>query len=197
MLTETTLASPQRLQELLNETEEELKQIQPRIEDLEKQVLELRELKQIKQRLLTLKMSLTTLLDNINKDEVKPEELNYLSENEVLKETELFNFSELSASKKFRPDEAFKQAEKILKQKNSLNYEMFKAIVFKGGHASTEDIKAFLVESGATQPQTGEDFANVPLTEISSRINYLVRKGIVRPAERGSFYATVGWVEPE
>lgn len=194
---DTTLASPKRLQDLLKETEEELQGIQPRIEELEKLTSELRELKLVKQRLITLKMSLSTLLENITKDEDFTSESTSPPRNTSFIKTQDTSFIELSASKTFHPDKAFQSVDKILKQKNSLNYEMFKAVVFNGGKATTEEIKAFLVESGIKQPQTGDDFQDVPLTEISSRANYLVRKGILQPMDRGVFYSTLGWVDPE
>jgi hypothetical protein len=195
--TKLTLSNPERLKELLRETECELSQIQPKIEELEAAVQELRELKLTKQRLLTLKMSLSTMIDNVAEDHVQEKFADTYTGKTDFDETKVFNYSELSTLKSFHPDEAFKQVDKVLKQKNSLNYEMFKAVVFSGGKASTEEIKAFLVESGARQPQTGEGFENVPLTEISSRANYLVRKGILQPMGRGNFYSALGWVDPE
>lgn len=191
-----TLVSPERLQELLTETELELEQLQPCIEEMEKQVQELRKLKQTKQRLITLKMSLSTLLESITRDEVKDKEDSTVTENLETSESAILNFSELSTLKTFHPEEAFRQADRMLKQRNSLNYEMFKAVVFNGGKATTEEIKAYLVESNATQPQTGEGFGKVPLTEISSRVNYLVRKGVLHSADRGAFYSALGWVNP-
>jgi hypothetical protein len=192
-VTEMTLASPERLEELLKQTETELKEIQPKIDELEKSLLELRELKLVKQRLLTLKMSLSTILENIDKDKVKESSIGFLEEDLGRAEAKLFNFSELSASKSFYPDKALQDVDRILKQRNSLNYEMFKAVVFNGGKATTEEIKRYLVESGLKQPQTGEGFEATPLTEISSRANYLVRKGVLQPLERGAFYSTLGW----
>jgi len=191
--TELTLASPEKLEGLLNQTESELKELQPKIDKLEKSLLELRELKLVKQRLLTLKMSLSTILENIDKDKVKEENAEFLEANLAQTEAKLFNFSGLSASKSFYPDKALQDVDRILKQRNSLNYEMFKAVVFNGGKATTEEIKRYLVEAGLKQPQSGEGFDAVPLTEISSRANYLVRKGILQPLERGAFYSTLGW----
>lgn len=194
---EQTLASPERLGELLKQTEKELSELQPRIEELEAAVQELRELKLAKQRLLTLKMSLSTLLDNITSDMSVEKSHRENGEDHPELETKVFTFEELSALKSFHPDVAFKQVDAYLKQKNSTNYEMFKAVVFNGGKASTEEIKQFLVESGTRQPQTGEGFEDVPLTEISSRANYLVRKGVLRSMGRGTFYSALGWVDPE
>lgn len=190
-----SIVDSSRLAQMVQEAEEELGKIQPRIDELESLADELRDLKLAKQKLLTLKMSLSTMIDNATKDEVLVESELVISRNWQTEENKLYNFSELSASKSFRPDEAFRQVDQILKQKQSLNYEMFKAVVFNGGKASTEEIRTFLVEHKVQQPQTGEGFENVPLTEISSRANYLVRKGILHPMDRGVFYTHLGWTE--
>ncbi len=198
-MTDSTLAlaSTERLEALLQEAENELSALQPRIDELEAQIQELKKLKLEKQRLLTLKMSLSALLESSTKDNALDDTTSYELANSASHETKLYDFNELSTLKTFHPEAAFKQVDQILKQKNSLNYEMFKAVVFNGGKASTEQIKAYLVECGARQPQTGEGFEEVPLTEISSRANYLVRKGILRPMDRGMFYATLGWLDPQ
>lgn len=192
----TSVVAPTRLNELIQEADAELASIQPRIEELEALADELKELKLAKQRLLTLKMSLNTLVENSTRSEVEFTVDHAEGPDWTLAENKLYNFSELSASKTFQPDEAFRQVDQFLKQKLSLNYEMFKAVVFNGGKASTEEIRAYLVDNKVQQPQTGEGFENVPLTEISSRANYLVRKGVLHPMDRGVFYTHLGWVSP-
>lgn len=192
-----TLSSPERLQTLLTEAEEELSAIQPEIEALEEQIATLKELKLKKQRLLTLKMSLSAMLESFKKDEVLEDNASGLPAILSISETKLYDYKELSTLKTFHPDEALKQVDQFLKQKGSLNYDLYKAVVFQGGKANTEEIRNYLVSAGITQPQTGESFEKVPLTEISSRINYLVRKGVLAPAERGSFFTTLGWCDPE
>ena len=91
------------------------------------------------------------------------------------------------------PDQAFDEAGKYLKKKGSINYELYRAVVFSGGRATTEQIRDYLVENGITRPGNGEPFDGAPLTEISSRINYLVRRGIVVPSNRGEFVSVYGW----
>ena len=44
------------------------------------------------------------------------------------------------------------------------------------------------------KPQTGEGFEAMSLSEISSRANYLIRKGILNPHQRGVFYTHLGWM---
>lgn len=192
-----SLVSQERLHLLFQEAENQLEQLQPRIDELENMVQELRELKQTKQRLLTLKMSLMTLIDTSKNDDILLSNTNLTTDSFQDVETKLFNFNELSAIKMFHPDVAFKQADQILKQKDSLNYQIFKAVVYQGGKANTEQIRQFLVDSGVQQPHTKKGFEDVPLTEISSRANYLVRKGVLKPLERGSFYSILGWLDPE
>ncbi len=194
MAGEATLVSSEQLQALLGQAEEELQEIQPNIEQLEQQIQQLQELKQRKQRLLTFKMSISTLLDNIHQDNALGQGAIVSSRLVQEQENDFLDFETLSSSKTFHPEEALNRVQHILKQKSSLNYEMFKAVVFLGGKASTEEIKTYLVEGGIRQPQTGESFEAVPLTEISSRVNYLVRKGILKPLERGLFYTPLGWM---
>lgn len=197
-LPDLNLANPDKLKEILSQAEQELSEIQPRIDELEAMQTELRELKLAKQRLLTLKMSLSALIDNVTLDKVQAnpssDHESYLNEETNAQPVE---FSELSTSKTFDPEKAFQDVDQVLKQKNSLNYQMFKAVVFKGGKASTEEIKDYLVQIEAKQPQTGESFQDAPLSDISSRANYLVRKGVLRSADRGLFFTPLGWVEPD
>jgi hypothetical protein len=191
------LVSPDALSKLLAQAETELAQIQPLIDALELQVAELRELKLTKQHLLTLKMSLSTLMDTMAQDALYASTV-ALQDNADLAavETRLYDFNELRTLKMFHPDAALRQVEAVLRHKQSMNYELFKAVVFHGGKATTEEIKTFLVENNICQPQSGEGFETVPLTEISSRANYLVRKGILHTMGRGVFFTSLGWSDP-
>jgi hypothetical protein len=96
----------------------------------------------------------------------------------------------------FLPEMAFNQVDAVLRKKTSINYDLFRAIILNGGKASTEEIKRYLISNHIKQPASGEGFEDVELTDISSRVNYLVRKGIVRPDGRGTFISCLGWVEP-
>ena len=84
----------------------------------------------------------------------------------------------------------------MLKKQNSINFELFRAIVFNGGQASTEQIRQYLVENRIAMPGTGQFFDDIPLTDISSRVNYLIRKGLVTSGGRGVFVSTLGWENP-
>lgn len=200
----SSISSTDRLKEMLGEAEKELSIIQPEIDGLEEILLRLQELKKTKQKLITLKLSIQSILNNytgvkLNKIEVESDETITL-----YTKAKLNNFSTTPKMKPlakhlpetlgaFYPDEAFEKASLVLKQKSSLNYELFRAIVLAGGCASTQAIKDFLLEHDIKLPASGETFETVPLTDISARVNYLIRKGLVLPAGRGFFRATVGW----
>lgn len=186
----SSLASPERIQQLLDETTQELESIQPRIAELEAMADELKELRSNKQRLLTLKMSLGAMLEGMNRisiDDILPAES--LRTQSVSDE----DFNLLAATQEFSTERAMQQVDQVLKQRDSLNYEMFKAVAHLGGKATTQEIKDFMVNAGVHMPQTGQNFEEVPLTEVSSRLNYLVRKGVLRPLGRGHFFTQLGW----
>lgn len=210
------ISSSSRLEDLLAETEAELEQIEPQIEKLEKQIEKLRELKLAKQKLITFKLSIKSILTNYSENKVELETDNMLYKSVIGNEASLRTVSTGTESANYRglptlaslpqplrlpgtflPDRAFAQVNDVLRRKNSLNYELFRAIVFNGGHANTEQIKEYLIEHGITQPASGEGFEAVELTDISSRVNYLVRKGLVNPDGRGNFVSCLGWVIPE
>jgi hypothetical protein len=194
------ITSAKRLEETLEEIDLELESLQPKIEKLEKELEKLKELKLTKQKLITLKLSIKSIVDNFSQKKetsfLFEEEGSHLSTSQTEKlEKRQAEASETSfyAEQVFLPDQAFTEANQVLKQKTSLNYEIFRAIVFHGGRATTEQIKTYLVENSVTQPTTGEGFEQVGLTDISSRVNYLVRKGIVRAAGKGLFISSLGW----
>lgn len=213
------LSSTTRLEELLGETERELEHLQPKIDKLEKQLDKLKELKLAKQKLITLKLSIKSILSNFS--ESKKDVTNTLVMNNELSEILSFSNEDVSkrtsqhsdktsptakgitsdvtkesASAMFLPEMAFNQVDAILKKKTSINYDLFRAIILNGGKASTEEIKQYLLDNHIKQPASGEGFESVELTDISSRVNYLVRKGVVRPDGRGTFISCLGWVEP-
>jgi hypothetical protein len=215
---EAKISSTQRLEALLSESEQELEALEPQIEKLEKQVEKLKELKLAKQKLITLKLSIKSILSNFSsssKNEtstqiIEKEFRHLLSTKTSQKEFSTSHFSPIpnnevltryatvpmaKSNGTFLPESAFQEVDMVLKRKNSINYELFRAIVFKGGKASTEAIKHYLVEHRIKQPGNGESFDTVELTDISSRINYLVRKGVVEPDGRGNFVSRLGWLE--
>ncbi len=198
---QTSIASISRLDTMYQETESELDKLKPQIEKLEKQAEKLRALKLTKQKLITLKLSLKSIIDNFTEDNAlsQPAEITSQNFSAMMRGKVLSNqlSTSDSASTLFLPDVAFNEVNAILRKRTSLNYEIFRAIVFNGGRATTEQIKQYLVDNGITQPTSNEGFENMGLTDISSRANYLVRKGVVAPDGRGVFRSNIGWVEQD
>lgn len=194
MVLDDSIVSSERLGDLLQEADSELSKIQPEIEALERAVQQLKDLKQSKQKLLSLKFSLQSIIDGFSQERITKN-----SEGEALAHLEV-PIAKLSSGQiealdqaTFYPEQAFEAADTVLKQKQSTNYELFRAIALNGGKAGTETIKQYLIEHRIQQPASGEGFEEVPLSEISARVNYLVRKGLVTPNGKGLFIATVGW----
>lgn len=214
------ISSTDRLEELLEETEQELLALGPQIDKLEKQIEKLKELKLAKQKLITLKLSIKSILSNfslVSKDETATNLVGLELRNLLSSDVELKRFSTSQTSAErlrpakasqvsqqrvtkhlpdgvFVPERAFQEADCILRRKDSINYELYRAIVFNGGSASTEALKQYLLDHAILQPGNGQSFEHVELTDISSRVNYLVRKGIVTPDGRGNFISNLGWL---
>lgn len=195
-----SLASDERIQTLLEEADSELKTLQPEIEYLENCVVKLNELKQKKNKLLSLKASLKTLLktQNItfdNKTNTYSDITNYQASNVKSANTNINETDQntQNALNTFIPEVALDHVKQFLRIKNNLNYELFKAVVFNGGEATTEEIKEYLVINKIVQPKTGKHFDDVELKDISSRVNYLVRKKLLITVGPGNFRATLGF----
>jgi hypothetical protein len=205
---DTSLANPQHLEALLKQTEAELEALQPEIETLETVLVSLNELRKKKQTLISMKLSLQSILQHTSLAPLIPppqtasEASGYraslpsvsdTSEDSILRVRKRNAHKSPLPEGPFIPEDAFAHADTILMRKDSLNYELFKAIVFNGGMANTEQIKAYLLSNFIKQPATGEGFEAVPLTDISSRVNYLIRKGLVHPMGQGHFVCVQGW----
>ena len=207
-----SLAASERLEALLVEAEAELAELAPQIEQLAQALEQLQALKQKRQRLLGLKSSLSALLlPTATKPTVVPLQQVQASA-EKTQPAGVSNPEKNSPKNKaikrqlpllppssdgmFLPELAFKQGDTILKRKDSINYEIFRAIVYQGGQATTEQIRQYLVEQGVTVPKTGETFETVTLSEISARVSYLVKHGIARPVGGGCYLSCFGWDQP-
>jgi hypothetical protein len=180
-----SVSSPERIASLLSEVEAELATLQPKIDLLEQAMEKLQTLKLNKQRLIAMRLSLKSVLDNFDSQADRPLPIPN-SPPLALTQGE-------TAFGQFYPELAFDRVNQVLRQKDSINYELFRAIVYHGGRATTEQIKQFLLENNIRQPGTGDSFEDVALSDISSRINYLVRKQVVVTEGRGVFRSTMGW----
>jgi hypothetical protein len=215
-----SLSTSERLEDLLAEAQAELLQLAPQIEQLEEAVVQLHALKQKRQRLLGLKSSLSALLLPTHQQATMmaalPQPLAATEEERALcasvaplNNTPSKPMGKINKAIKrqlpllpptsdgvFLPELAFKQGDTILKRKDSINYEIFRAIVYQGGQASTQQIRQYLMEQGVTVPKTGELFETVTLSEISARVSYLVKHGIVRSIGAGRYLSCFGWDQP-
>jgi hypothetical protein len=98
----------------------------------------------------------------------------------------------------FIPELAFEQSKTAIKRRESVNFELYKAIVLNGGVANSEQIKQHLVDNDIRQPnKDNASFEDVSLTDISSRISYLITKGAVKTRGRGVFASAFGWQKGE
>lgn len=193
----TSLASNGRIQNLITEAENELNKIKPEIAYLEECQKKLIELTEQQFKLNSLITSLKSLIKTSDVNKIRHNNIEVptqeIEENNVQIAVNISNENNESSRKIFLPDQANSQVKNYLRTKNNLNYEIFKAIIFNSGHATTQDIKKYLVENGIKQPKTGKTFENIELKEISSRINYLVRKNILVSPAPGSFRSVFGW----
>ncbi len=194
---QASITDASRLQQLLDEVEAELSTLTPKIEALEAQLTELQALRATRQRLLTLKLSLSPLLahDGSVGSDFAPTSPGASSAAMPLVIPGAFAVGGLTNRPgTFLPDEAMARVTEILKRPGSLNYELYRAIVLAGGRASTEQIRQYLIEHNIARPHQGEAFADVSLSDISSRVNYLVRKGAVQSVGNGVFQTVFGWL---
>jgi hypothetical protein len=188
----TSLAEKDRLTALIAEADDELALVVPAIETLEQQLNSLSEmlgqLKQKQQRLLALKAGLAPLvLGVIPKaitESLSPAKPNRKADTPLLP---------INSAGVFLPELAFEQVTTLLKRTDSINYALFKAVVYAGGTATTQQMRAFLAEQGTIVPKTGESFSQVPLSAISARAAYLVRRGVLRLVGSGCYMSCLGW----
>ena len=196
-----SITSENRVQNLIEEANKELKTIIPDIKKLEEALLELKELKDRKHKLESLIWNLISILpkDNVTKnsiDNFRNADVKQAAKsrnNNVNK----ISLDTINGRKVFIPDVALSNAKNYLRTKNNINYEIYKAVVFNTGEATTDEIKYYLIKNNIKQPKTGKGFQDVPLKEISSRTNYLVRKNLLISYTQGVFSTVFGWEEVE
>ncbi|MDD3014676.1 MAG: hypothetical protein PHC34_13330 [Candidatus Gastranaerophilales bacterium] len=199
--TNLSIASNDRISELITEAENELSKIKPEIEYLEQCQKKLRDMKDQQFKLNSLIISLKGVMkfsgvnnsENVILDNNDVKIKNKSLDNDVI----TVNVNSENIRKIFMPDQAYSQVKKYLRTKNNMNYEIYKAVVFNSGSATTQEIKNYLIENGVKQPKTGKGFEKIELKEISSRANYLVRKSVLISTEPGHFRSVFGWCEIE
>lgn len=198
-ISEKTLASTERLEALLAETEKELASLEPRIERLQRQVEKLQSLRLERQKLIAFKLSVKSILSSFTSLSLSSEDMDpspglqprladWKERAYQAPAYQAFNNNDV-----FIPEMAFTSVGNLIRRKETLNYELFRAVVLNGGRADSHVVKQYLVEHDIRLPGSGEGFDNIPLSNISSRLNYLVRKGIIAQESRGTFISCYGW----
>ena len=142
-----SIIDPSRLENLLNEAENELSKIKPEIEYLEECVKKIHALKEKEHKLNSLIISLKSIQGtsdtNINTDINN----SYIqTQNTSSKQLNKIDTIYQNERKIFIPEVALNDVKKSLRTKNNLNYEIYKAVVFNTGTATTEQIKEYLIK---------------------------------------------------
>jgi hypothetical protein len=215
-LSEKTLASTDRLEGLLAETDKELASLEPRIERLQRQVEKLHSLRLQRQKLIAFKLSVKSILSGFTDLTVIAEAYDEHPDKSPGYQQMLADsqrgpsstgtvypasypaaytpvYQAFDNNDIFIPEMAFNGVSNVLRRKETLNYELFRAVVLNGGRADSHAVKQYLVEHDVRLPGSGERFDAVPLSNIASRLHYLVRKGIIAQESRGSFVSRYGW----
>lgn len=205
-MSDTSLVDQSHLEQLYAQSSQELETVQSDISKLEEHLHELVELKQRARQLETLRYSLGHMLKSpespltlddlvldAEKSTATPSPRAHSSRKHksytiMQKEAPLPDYT----NGVFIPEKAFEDADHILTHRQSINYEFFRAIVLNGGHASTRDIRDYLIDN-KIKTQNGKGFEDSKLSEISARVAYLVKKGVIRAIAPGRFLSCFGW----
>ena len=184
-----SIIDTQNLDQLLQASQEELHQIKARIQTIEAYVEELTELHQKAAKLEAFQRGVDALLH--------PEKYVPLSTREEVPKTKKVKMpyqGVLSAESTgvFLPELAFQEADEVLRHRQSMNYEIFRAVVLNGGKATTAEVRHYLIEQNIRTPQ-GKSFEKATLSEVYPRIAYLVKRGVLRPIGPGYFLSCFGW----
>lgn len=197
----TSVTSKDRIESLVREAIAELNEITPEIEYLESCVEKLTALRERRHKLNSLIINLRSILpkDNSTKEDVKTSIGDTKKHKDNLRQNNVNKISidTINGRKIFIPEVALSDAKNYLRTKNNINYEIYKAVVFNTGEATTDEIKYYLIKNNIKQPKTGKGFENVELSEISSRTNYLVRKNLLISPYPGTYSTVYGWEEAE
>ena len=193
-----SILDPSRLENLLKEAESELSKIKPEIEYLEECVKKIHALKEKEHKLNSLIISLKSIQGSFDTNINMDINNSYIqTQNTTTKQLNKIDTIYQNERKIFIPEVALNDVKKSLRTKNNLNYEIYKAVVFNTGTATTEQIKEYLIKHKIKQPKTQKGFENTELKEISSRANYLVRKNLLISLTPGVFSTVYGWQEAD
>lgn len=178
----------QHLETLMQASEAELQEIQTRIQTLEVAVAELDALRLKATQLQQFQAGLTPLLQGglPVKENPTPKRTARPHAHRLLPE---------AASGAFFPERAFEEADAIIRHRQSVNYEIFRAVVLNGGQATNAEIRRYLIEQEIRTPQ-GKTFQDAKLSEISARVAYLVKRQVLYPIGPGRFRSCFGWGLP-
>lgn len=193
-----SILDPQRLDSILKEAELELLKITPEIDYLEECIKKIYALKERQHKLNSLIISIKSIQGGL--DTKLYTDINNTQQHNVIENNNTLNKIGVTLNnqrKIFIPEVALNDVKKYLRVKNNLNYEIYKAVVFNTGSATTEQIKEYLIKNKIKQPKTKKGFENTELKEISSRANYLVRKNLLISLTPGVFSTVYGWSEGE
>jgi hypothetical protein len=92
----------------------------------------------------------------------------------------------------FIPDVALEQAKAFIKQPGTLNHNIFKAIVYSGGRATSEQVRNYLINNDIRLPKTNQHFDEVPLAKLSTKLTYLAKQGMI-DQYNGIYTSKLGW----
>jgi hypothetical protein len=190
------------LETLRESTYAELRLVRERIEVLQQQVLELAALQEKEAQLAGLETHLGMLLEGraVCLQPSVPERGQAASsetgELRGRKRRKAYSHSETllpeHSTGAFFPEKAYTEADDVLRHRFSMNYEIFRAIVLNGGQASTREIRQYLIDQ-RIKTAAGKTFEDTPLSEISARTAYLVKRQVIRPIAPGRFQSCFGW----
>ena len=193
-----SILDPSRLEKLLQEAEAELSKIKPEIEYLEECVKKIHALKEKEHKLNSLIISLKSIQGSFDTNINMDINNSYIqTQNTTTKQLNKIDTIYQNKRKIFIPEVALNDVKKSLRTKNNLNYEIYKAVVFNTGTATTEQIKEYLVKNKIKQPKKLRGFENTELKEILPWANYLVRINLPISLTPGVFSTVYGWSEAE
>ncbi|MEZ4575314.1 MAG: hypothetical protein R2857_10440 [Vampirovibrionales bacterium] len=97
-------------------------------------------------------------------------------------------YDALSSAYTFSPEEAFAQVQGQLRATNSLNYRFFRRLCLTAARLRQRPLSCIWLKPKLKQPQTGEGFEAMSLSEILVTGQLPDSKGILNPHQRGCLH---------